>query len=389
MKRYSGKWSHRSARSGLKKNGPRWDGLFHKVTTIGMLAVVLVQAFLLYRQNERIDKQIYISQGQPAWQELPQIESLARELHGDADKTCLDRAKLMKDARTLGDLDFAPCWGDLVRFHASTKERYRWLEKWNRQSNNITEADFDRKGVIASRYEEAPDSSFDVQGFEFVRDAYLRPSPGAEGAAEVITEALLPYRSVDTAGNSDTDTPELSARPVSRERALVMEQFLDNGYDPVGNFESAFLDKFNFINVQLDGIRLKNASLRCSRFEGSDLRFAAFDGADLTGSVFSSSDLRISSWNGAILDGASFNRVLMPSAPGFRPASLRHVNLSGAIVDAPDWLSELAHQKPKIAGFEEKDWIATQDTIHHGFVIGRRNPVVDADATSICDSKAG
>ena len=56
------------------------------------------------------------------------------------------------------------------------------------------------------------------------------------------------------------------------------------------------------------------------------MRLAIFDGADLSRTRFSSSDPRLSRWDGAILDGASFDRVLMPTATDFRPASLVGVN---------------------------------------------------------------
>jgi uncharacterized protein YjbI with pentapeptide repeats len=385
MKIFFGNWSYDPKRSKRENRGKLKDS--HQTPlAFAMLIVVIAQVILLYQQNKRIDEQIYISQAAPAWQALPQTEGLAVQLRNDADKACLDRNMLQKSAKTVGDLTLATCWGDLARVHASTSERYRWLEVWNRQGGRTTEADFAKREVIASRYEDSPESQFNMQGFELAGDAYLQPSTEATATAEVITEAMLPYRSLETKNKTGTDTPELSNRPISRERALVLKQFLNNGYSPVGEFDSSLLDNFEFVNVQLAGIGLKNASLRCASFRGSDLRFAIFEGADLSGAKFSSSDLRDSHWDGAILDGASFDHVLMPPAETFRPASLKNVHFEGAIVDTPDWLNELEMRRPRIVGFDTSEWFVTPDIAHHGFAIGRRGEVLNPSPMPSCNS---
>ncbi|CAJ0821577.1 pentapeptide repeat-containing protein [Ralstonia flaminis] len=387
MKNKFKNWAYDHKRAKRRDRVTKSD-LYQLFVAVAMLAVVITQTTLLHLQNKRIDEQIYISQAAPAWQALPQIEGLAVQLRKDAKNSCIDREMLVKDARTLGEILMLTCWSELAKIHATTKERYQWLEVWSRQHGRMAEANLNRDGVLVSRYEDSPNASFNVQNFEFIRNAYLEPSVEAAATAEVITEAMLPYRSLDVKiGGKSADTPELSPRPISRERALVLKQFINNGYGPVGNFDSALLDNFEFVNVQLGGIRLKGASLKCASFNGSDLRFATFDDADLRKAKFSRSDLRGSRWNHAILDGASFDRVLMPSAAAFRPASLRNVNLEGAIVDAPDWLTELGATGPVIAGFDASEWVATPDNGHHGYAIARRVPVSSAQPNLGCDPR--
>jgi hypothetical protein len=339
---------------------------------VAMLGVVLVQAKMLSDQNKKIDEQIYISQAAPSWQALPQIQQLAVKLRTDAGTVCLDMKRLHEEAKVLGDLVHPPCWSDLFRLPRSATYRYEWLRIWNLQQGKKSQADLFSEYAGMLRYQDAPSRPFDIQGFAFGPNAYLMPDAEATAIAEVITDAMLPYRSLDSRKGTDDEAPRLSARPISRERALVLKQFLNNGFRPVGNFENSMLDNIELRNVQLGGIRLRDASLRCALIAHSDLMGATLTGADLSNARFDTTDLRLAVFSGAILDGVSFDKTLMPSPHAFTPVSLRGAKLEGAIVGQPDWLEALAKVRPAIEGYNASEWKLMLDEPHHGFTILRR-----------------
>lgn len=343
------------------------------IVAVAMLGVVIVQAWMLRDQNKKIDAQIYISQAAPSWQALPQIQQLAVKLRTDAGKVCLDMERLRKEAKVLGDLVHPPCWTDLFRLPVSASYRYEWLQVWNRQQGNSSQANRFRDYAGMLRYQDAPSRPFDIQSFAFGPNAYLETDAEATAIAEVITDAMLPYRSLDSKSKADEGAPGLSARPVSRERALVLKQFLNNGYRPVGNFESSLLDNVELRNVQLAGIRLRDASLKCALIEHSDLTGAAFNGADFSNAKFDTTDLRLSTFRGAIVDDASFNKTLMPSSREFTPTSAKGVHLEGAIVGEADWLEKIAKAQPAIAGYNASEWELMPDKSHQGFTVRRRH----------------
>lgn len=342
------------------------------ILAVVMLGIVFVQAMLLRDQNKKIDEQIYISQAAPSWQALPQIQQLAIKLRTDAGKVCLDMKRLHKEAKVVGDLMHPPCWSDLFRLPVSATSRYEWLKVWNLQQGNTSQANRFGEYMGMLRYQDEPSRPFDIQSFAFGPNAYLAPDAEATAIAEVITDAMLPYRSLDSKSGADDGAPRLSARPISRERALVLKQFLNNGYRPVGNFEGSMLDNIELHNVQLAGIRLRDASLKCALITHSDLSGAAFNGADLSNARFDTTDLRFSTFRGAIVDDVSFEKTLMPSSHEFTPISLRGANLEGAIVGEPDWLKTLAEAQPAIAGYSVSEWELTPDEPHHGFTVRRR-----------------
>ena len=85
------------------------------------------------------------------------------------------------------------------------------------------------------------------------------------------------------------------------------------------NFESAYLKRTDFTNVNLSGALMTKVRMENCRFESSNLAGASFIDAELTDCTFSQDcDFNGTSFKGADLDGVDFNG-----------ADLTNANLSG------------------------------------------------------------
>lgn len=352
---------------------------FVMTVSIGLIATIpgILTYWLMNKQNEKIDKQIYLSQQNVASQFTGQISALLSDIAKDTEEACLDMSKLKKDAKTLGDLMYAPCWSDLTRASAAT--RYEWLAKMEEQKGNTGRRDYflDAAREAHIWFEEArpiDQTSFLNYG------ATIDAGNNVAARAQALTNALPAYRLIvePGPGEQEESVPTLTKRAYSPERGLILKQFLQYHVAHTGNYRQSLLDSLNVSSVKASFLNLRDALIKCSVFQKSDLSASDLGRAHIKNSLFTQSNLALSDWRMAHLDDVKFDRTVMPSASYFHVQSLNKVTFREVFVESSSWPQDVAENVPD---FDPDSVEVIWDAKRKMFVLSTRNVQISESAS--------
>ncbi len=316
---------------------------FLTIFLLGLAAAVppLLTFLLMREQNEKIDKQIYLSQQSMASQFTSQIAELLSDIPKSAREICLDKEKLKKKVTTIGDLMLAPCWSDMA--HSSPDDRAMWQAKRAELAGDITRRDYFVEVAQDARAWQADKlaiTDFVYQGF----GAVMRPAEDIAARAKALTNALPVYRLLveSVPGERQDSSPVLTDRAFSPERGLILQQFLQYNLAPAGNYRQSFVDSFEISDVKANFLNLRDSLIRCSTFRNTDLSGSDLKRVKLRNSMLIRSNLWRSDWTMASLEGVEFEKTVMPAASQFRVHSLKHVKFKEVFVASKSWPNEVA-----------------------------------------------
>ena len=349
-----------------ESTGPRWRRVpFEKWTdllaaymnrqflmtlVIGLAATVpaILTIWLMQQQNEKIDKQIYLSQQGMASQFSGQIAELLTAISRQAGTECIDLNALKKntpDADQLMGIGYASCWNDLTGWGRSQATRFRWLAARAQMAGDTqAQEQFLGHAQYAADVEEGKIALSEESTLSY--GATIPASAEVIGRAHAVTNALSPYRLIvePLPGQAVEGSPALTDQSYSPERGLILKQFLLNGIDFRGNYRQSLVERLHLFRAYAGALDLPDALIRCSSFDETNLKLSNFKGANMQGVSFGKSDLRFTEWEKANLDNVVFRESALPNASRFRGARLDKITFKDAIVTSASWAAEMAEQ---------------------------------------------
>jgi hypothetical protein len=325
--------------------------------------------WLMNKQNEKIDKQIYLSQQSVASQFTSQISDLLTDISTGSKTVCLDTDKLKKGAKTLDDLMYASCWSELKR--SSAARRYEWLAKMEDLKGRTNYRD---SFLDAAREANAwSEGTLPINQMTFRSyGATVDPADDVAARAQALTNALSAYRLIVEPGPGELEesTPTLTERAYSPERGLILKQFLEYHVAHTGNYRQSLLDGLDVSYVKASFLNLRDALIKCSAFHKSDLSGTDLGRAYINNSLFTQSNLMLSDWRMARLDDVKFDRTVMPSADLFQVQSLNDVTFREVFVESKSWPQEVAKN---VHDFDPDSVAVTWDEKRKAFVLSTKD----------------
>lgn len=348
-----------------------------------LLAITVVQAMLIARQNTKLDQQTHLMQAQANVAVSSQVGDLVSKITEHGGMACLSKEIRTPPERPAGKLlpnsfskeahlyfrsQLPECWQDVP-----SSLRPQWLNAC------IDDRLMCRKFLFAARQSLSEELQ---QGERSGGPSSLPLPPGLQAQVVALTNLARPYRFVDVGRPEVTQqanlvgvsgilnrilvwfsgttegAPSLTPRAVSPERGVILVQLLVLGHGTRGgsvsnaDFSSAYV-----FNAPLSGVRFADT------LQDALLPYASFKSANLSG-VFYRSDMPCADFEGANLEklaitqgdfsGVNFDNSKLPPAKLFNPSQLHGASFEGATVTAEDFLKELAARN--IPGFESGRW---------------------------------
>lgn len=311
------------------------------VTLPGMITV-----YLLYQQNAKIDRQIYLASAAGLNDLQSVVVETLKDLQDEPARLCVSNAAIavskesnLKPTERYNVVRRNRCWDSIRRF-ADFMTRDDWIRSFE---NNVESSFSPVKRLLKDRGPRVyvdPGVAADQVGDRL----YFNVEPSAQLLirATTLSEALKPYRQL-VDNDASSDQPALEAEPFSPERGQLMRAFAANQLMPRRlNFSRAWAPGAELQRVDWRDTELIGAVVECS-----DLSMGRFDGARLArlraaGASFSQSDLRnVESLRGADFSNARFHSTIMPTAEVSKEARWKGANFQGALVPSEDWLNRV------------------------------------------------
>ncbi|MDQ8022182.1 MAG: pentapeptide repeat-containing protein [Moraxellaceae bacterium] len=310
--------------------------------------LLLLQTWMLFQQNEKLDQQTYVMQAQANATVSTKVGEVVDAIWAYAESACLG-PKLPKEidpSVLIGNEEEMKCWVKVpsgfrrawlqtckvdkeCTIHTNLNEFYPWVEphdtqlplplKLQAQIVNLTNL------ARPYRFVESPEGYHAA-----IRGPYL--SLGSE--LNLVRHPLSPERGqvfiTLLRGGVDLDTSPLNSADFSG--AYVMRARLLGG-ETLGSLNGVALPHAEMPSIQVRGAWV-DSDFQCSKFRWANLR-----GVSIVGGYFTGSD---------------FSGALLPDADEFKPADLSYANFDGAIVDSPEYLEIFS--KNNVKGFNSHFW---------------------------------
>lgn len=330
---------------------------------VATLVISLATLLLLAQQNERLDQQTYVTDAGRSGSLVSELGSVMAAVTEYAASVCVMTDKASQALR---------CWPDY-----QTPFRKEFVERYEAASASKTDRAPPKIDFFHSQMASTAESEGD-------RPPRLPLSPQLQGRLAVLVDALRPYRylnfpdarppaeKVDSlgllsaglamlGGAAGGERPQLSARPASPERGLLLASLvqmginLESGLAFSMNWEYAYIESPAFRDVWLRRRNFKHATFRCAEFAGANLESSSFRWADLHGATFMGEKTQLAavSFRDADLTRSKFLLARLPSASNFEGADLRDVDLHEATTTEPKFLETL---QAKARNFDASSW---------------------------------
>lgn len=306
----------------------------------------MITVYLLYQQNSKIDRQIYLEAAAGLNDLRSVVVDTLRDLQGEPERLCVtdDAIAIPKESGLKpGDrydvVKRNRCWDSIRRF-----ADFMTRDDWIRAFQNNVESSFSPVERLLKDRGTRVYIDPGVADDHVANRLFFNAEPSAQLLirATTLSEALKPYRQL-IENESSPDQPALQAEPFSPERGQLMRAFAANQLMPRRmNFSRAWAPGVDLQRVEWRDTVMIGAVVECS-----DLSLGRFDGAGLAklraaGASFSQSDLRnVESLRDADFSNARFHSAIMPTAKVSNEASWKGANFEGALVPSEDWLNRV------------------------------------------------
>ena len=312
----------------------------------------MVTVYLLYQQNAKIDRQIYLAAAQGLNDLQGVLVETLKDLQDEPERLCVTNGAIAirKESRLKpGDrykvVERNRCWDGIRRF-ADFMTRDDWIRAFE---NNVEPSFSPVQRLLEDRHPRTyigPGVADDHVANQLLFN--VEPSAQLLIRATTLSEALKPHRQL-AENASSTGQPVLEGEPFSPERGQLMRAFAANQLMPRRmNFSRAWapgadLHRVEWRDTEMIGAVVECSDLSLGRFEGTRLAMLRAAGAS-----FSQSDLRnVESVRGADFRNAKFHSAIMPMAERFKEARSQGASFQGALVPSKDWLERVENGSAK------------------------------------------
>lgn len=301
----------------------------HKLVNIGLVGIVFLDAFFLWRFRKAISTQPYET---PRSTESDGGASTSEEGSGEVGSDPVPMESLPKRILSGGLVYLkllmvvaTPLLSAALYLSASSTPNKSATYHFNLQDMVLAESKSDVKGILGSapKLETAwaelamadKVEGRNIRYGEFDRSIFTRISFRASDLRETsFRYTRFEYVNFQDALAAKTDFEGSTIRVGLFYRAQMPDANFQNASLGTVDFDSSDLRRANFREATMYGSSFKDANLAGAEFYQAKLAGANFENADLTGAEFIQCDLRGANFTNATLTGANFTRDTMVGA---------------------------------------------------------------------------